>query len=401
MGYDDDKTKTKATGAGTVGGAAVGGVAGGAAAGAAAGGMTGPVGAAVGAAVGAGVGALSGRAAADDGTSTGSTGAMGSGGTTGTTGSYGSHMTVIGAFDSDAQAQRAKDQLVAEGFDRSDVHVERDDGQQSPTTTQETHKSGGFFSWLFGDDDHYQQPRNTYSEAVRRGSSVVVVDVSNEQEAERAVSCLHSLGAVDVDERAQQWRSEGWTDRQPATGSANLGSGTTTNVGKEGVLDVVEEKLQVGKRQLEKGGVRVIQRVTQKPVREVVRLREERAVVDRRAVDRPANAADFNAARDSTLEIRETAEEAVVGKTARVVEEVRVGKEVREREETIEDTVRRKDVDVQRMEGSREVDRERERAVAADDQRDDVRLNRDPDAGGNEREIGMNRDSTGKPRKNL
>lgn len=53
-------------------------------------------------------------------------------------------------------------------------------------------------------------------------------------------------------------------------------------------------------------------------------------------------------------------EEPVVAKTARIVEEVRVGKEVREREETIEDTLRRKDVEVQRLSG------ERERAVASD-----------------------------------
>jgi stress response protein YsnF len=65
--------------------------------------------------------------------------------------------------------------------------------------------------------------------------------------------------------------------------------------------------------------------------------------------------------------VRETAEEAVVGKTARVVEEVRVGKEVREREQTVEDKVRRKDVDVQRMEGgSTRATAERERAVASD-----------------------------------
>jgi stress response protein YsnF len=56
----------------------------------------------------------------------------------------------------------------------------------------------------------------------------------------------------------------------------------------------------------------------------------------------------------------------VVAKTARVVEEVRVGKEVREREETIEDSVRRKDVDVERIAGQAGRVQDRERAVASD-----------------------------------
>jgi len=47
------------------------------------------------------------------------------------------------------------------------------------------------------------------------------------------------------------------------------------------------------------------------------------------------------------MEVREKSEEAVVQKQARVVEEVRVGKEVNERTETVRDTVRRTDVQVE------------------------------------------------------
>jgi stress response protein YsnF len=155
----------------------------------------------------------------------------------------------------------------------------------------------------------------------------------------------------------------------------------TPPAGQEGVLDVVQEELQVGKRSLDKGGVRVVQRVTEKPVREVVRLREEHATVDRRPVDRPSHAGDLNAFKEGTLEVRETAEEPVVAKTARVVEEVRVGKEVREREETIEDKVRRKDVDVQRWKAAARPAVERERAVASDRPHEPPLADRDPDAG--------------------
>lgn len=306
--------------------------------------------------------------------------------------------TVIGAFDDRAQAQRAVDRLVQSGIDREDVHIEQQDGGgQSGTSNWDGQEReiaadkkggiGGFFSSLFGMEDNANTGHaHTYDEAVRRGSSVVVVDADNDQQAEQAATLLQELGAVDVDERAQQWRAQGWTGggQQPDTAQSRLdlqgrASGTGDNappVGQEGVLDVVQEELKIGKRSLNRGGVRVVQRVSQKPVREVLRLREERAVVDRRPVDRPATSGDLSNFKEGTLEVRETSEEAVVSKNARVVEEVRVGKEVKEREEVIEDTVRRKDVDVQQLEGSRE------RAVASDRMDETSATERDSDLGG-------------------
>jgi stress response protein YsnF len=70
--------------------------------------------------------------------------------------------------------------------------------------------------------------------------------------------------------------------------------------------------------------------------------------VERHPVDRPVTDAD-NAFREGTLEVTGRAEEAVVAKTARVVEEVVVGKQVEEHTETVHDTLRRTDVDVQEV----------------------------------------------------
>lgn len=279
--------------------------------------------------------------------------------------------TVISVFDDQATAQRALESLVGQGFSREDLHVERNTEANETrslnsdgTEIQDRGNAsnfGHFFSSLFGQDE----PRRTgtYSEAVRRGSSVLVVDARDDAEAERAASLLHDLGAIDVDERAQQWRASGWK-------ASDNDDDDDLAVGKEGVMDVVQEEIQVGKRSLDKGGVRVIQRVSEKPVRELLKLREERVDVERRAVDRPATQADLTNFKEGTVEVREMAEEAVVAKTARVVEEVRVAKQVQEREQVIEDTVRRKDVEVERIPGQgtgtvRETDIERERAVAS------------------------------------
>ena len=73
-------------------------------------------------------------------------------------------------------------------------------------------------------------------------------------------------------------------------------------------------------------------------------------MINRTPVDRPATAADFAAA-EGTITLTETAEEAVVGKNARVVEEISIGKEVNTRTETINETVRETEVDVIETEG--------------------------------------------------
>ena len=117
---------------------------------------------------------------------------------------------------------------------------------------------------------------------------------------------------------------------------------------KEVTIPVVEEDITIGKREVERGHVRIFSRVTEQPVEESVRLREEKVTVERRPADRPATAADFAAAEQEAIEITETAEEPVVSKRARVVEEVVVHKEVTERTETVRGTERHTEVDVQR-----------------------------------------------------
>ncbi len=137
-------------------------------------------------------------------------------------------------------------------------------------------------------------------------------------------------------------------------GASNLQTGTrdiTANQG-EVAIPIVEEELRVGKREVEQGGVRVSTHVEQVPVNEQVTLRDEQVHVERRAVDQPVDAATVtDAFREGTFEVRETDEQAVVAKEARIVEEVVINKDVQQRTETIQDTVRRTDVDVQEIQG--------------------------------------------------
>ncbi len=128
-------------------------------------------------------------------------------------------------------------------------------------------------------------------------------------------------------------------------GSSQPSAGAATASGEEAVIPVIEEELHVGKRQIEHG-VRITSRVMEKPVEESVQLREERVTVDRQAVDRALTEADRDALVEGVIEVTAREEVPVVSKEARVVEEVRVGKEVRERTETVRDTVRHTDVEI-------------------------------------------------------
>ncbi len=136
-----------------------------------------------------------------------------------------------------------------------------------------------------------------------------------------------------------------------ATGAATTAAATARRDVNQtgGTIPVIEEELQVGKREVERGGVRVESHVSEKPVEEQVTLREERINVERRPVDRPVTGADANAFKEGTIEVKERAEQAVVNKQARVVEEVVVNKDVAERTERVQDTVRRTDVEVEKF----------------------------------------------------
>jgi stress response protein YsnF/sporulation protein YlmC with PRC-barrel domain len=111
-------------------------------------------------------------------------------------------------------------------------------------------------------------------------------------------------------------------------------------------MPVIEEQLRVGKRQVDKGGVRVTRRVQDRPVQKQVELREEHVNVTRRPADRLVDPAAVGTLAELDIEVVEKAEVPVVIKQERVVEEVVVKKEATERSQTVRDVVRRADVEV-------------------------------------------------------
>ena len=265
--------------------------------------------------------------------------------------------TVIGLFDNVTEAQEAAKALINQGFDRDRIDISTNNADTTTNTTTGTYNSSpdsgdnisNFFSSLFGsDNDDY----NNYSEVARRGGTILTVHAQSAQEAQTAASLLDQYNAIDVNERASQFRGQNYAQTNAATTDTTARTDTDTSI------PVVEEQLQVGKQTVETGGARIRSRVVERPVEENLRLREENVHVERTPVNRPATEADFNAFREGDIEITERAEVPVVNKQARVVEEVSVGKEVQERNETIRDTVRGTEVEVERLEGDVDIDNE-------------------------------------------
>jgi stress response protein YsnF len=114
-------------------------------------------------------------------------------------------------------------------------------------------------------------------------------------------------------------------------------------------IPVIEENVQIGKQQVRTGGAYIKARIVEKPIEKTVNLKEERLNIERNPVDRPANSTDFDTFKEGVIELEEHREVPVVNKEARVVEEINVNKEVSERTETVRDTIRKTEVDIENM----------------------------------------------------
>jgi uncharacterized protein (TIGR02271 family) len=246
---------------------------------------------------------------------------------------------IVGMFDDAHEADAVIEELEARGIPKDRITVESTDGG---TTQADTLKERSFFQKV--GDAITGRDKLTYREGVRRGGTVVSAHVDDVL-VDDTVAVMEQHGAIDIDERSAEWRQEGWRTQMTDHDEPARGGGPAKAV----TLPVVEEELQVGKRQVARGGVRVFSEVSERPVEEQVHLREEHVDVQRRPVDRRVPADDPDLFREGTFEVTERAEEAVVGKEARVVEEVVVGKTTSEHTETVRDTVRRTDVDVEEI----------------------------------------------------
>ena len=276
------------------------------------------------------------------------------------------NQTVIGFFDDASEAQKAVEKLQQSGISRDRVDISRGKSGSSGTSSVSNERGGSpgretsdrttsegrtvdregrntkkvtdFFNNLFGGNDKDDADR--YSKVAERSKAIVTVHAQSRDEAERASELLDDCGAIDVDERASQYGSS-------ASGSDRSSGRQNASNERDVSVPRIEENLEVGKREVETGRVRVRSRIVERPVEEHVRLREEHVHVEREQVNRPVSG-ELESFREGEIELTEKAEVPVVNKEARVVEEVRISKDVDDRDETVRETLRNTDVDVDR-----------------------------------------------------
>ena len=136
--------------------------------------------------------------------------------------------TVSAFFDERGHADIAIDNLVDAGITRSAITLS--EGQASGkdgdrATISEHPKSfwDTLESFFFPDDD-----RHLYAEGLRRGGFLVTVSGLTLDQREAAADILDAEGTVDLDERSDRWRSEGWapTETEPVRDTSDFANST-------------------------------------------------------------------------------------------------------------------------------------------------------------------------------
>lgn len=234
-------------------------------------------------------------------------------------------------FDTVAESRRAEKALEDAGFPDPEVNtLDRDAIVELGGSSD---FGPAFWRTLFGRDVQLYQGA-VFQKALSTGGAILTVRIHNDAEATRAEEVLSQFTSVDLEARGA-----GLIAEHKALGDI-----------KDEVLRLAEEQLEVGKRMVEAGKTRIRRFVTERQVQAQVSLRDQHAEVIRKVIETPTMLDDVEWDwNDSTIEMIETREEAVISKRTRVAEEVMLRKGETERVETVTDTVRKQQVEIERL----------------------------------------------------
>ncbi len=256
--------------------------------------------------------------------------------------------TIVAVYDTAAHAQAAVAALRAASVPDSAISTHAGTGSMSgAAATTAAPREEGFWSSLFGGSSDTDTA--VYDRSMASGSTVVTVKVPDAHAA-RVMDILESQNPIDIDERAtgyglgQATTTTTQTTAVPVMPAAPMAKTVATG---GDTIQLSEESLAVGKRLVNQGGTRIRRYVVETPVQQDVTLRSEKVELERRPVTDGRPATDSFS--EKTMEMLSTGEEAVVGKTSRVVEEVGLRKDSTERTETVRDTVRKEEVEVEQI----------------------------------------------------
>jgi uncharacterized protein (TIGR02271 family) len=248
---------------------------------------------------------------------------------------------VVTAYDSVDKAKNALKVLQNAGYDTSDISV-------IDRSTLGTHDTDHVGLWrrLFG-ENVWEHEAAVYGDTLDKGGAILAARVPGEKVAS-VMALLDVHQPLDVHAVAAKIG-----EKIPVEAKALVTPPILKADAKDAeTLRLAEEQLNVGKRAFETGTTRIRRYVTERPVEAQVTLHEEHAELVRTAIKDPSYVADIDWS-DKAYEVTETAERAVVSKSARVVEEVTLRKAGTDRVETVKDTVRRQQVEVEKVDATK------------------------------------------------
>lgn len=246
--------------------------------------------------------------------------------------------TVIGFFENNLAAYKAVDGLTSRGISAGQIDITREEQTSSTDVELKRKEENGFtrfFKNLFGDSEEADR----YSRVSQRGYTMVTVHARSADEASFAANQLDDFGALDVDEDVDLHHDR----KNPEQDLDRDRHRQASSIQRS------EEDVNMDKQRDNRDAKRMRSRIVEKPVEENIRLREERIRVERNPVDRAASEKDLQSFQEGNIELTERKEIPVVNKEARVVEEIRLHKEVEERDETVHEKIRRTEVDVDKL----------------------------------------------------
>ena len=120
--------------------------------------------------------------------------------------------TLAAVFETRAEANRAKDELIHSGYDRDSITIS-DSGSVAGTPRIDDDESilgsiKHMFSGLLGRE---HADRHVYAEALNRGHVVLTIQTNSLEAADRAADIVEDFNPIDIDEHETMWRASGWT----------------------------------------------------------------------------------------------------------------------------------------------------------------------------------------------
>jgi hypothetical protein len=223
-----------------------------------------------------------------------------------------------------------------------------------------------------------------YAEGVRRGATLILVQ-SDESQLNEARALMGRHHPIDIDRQSKGWRERGWqgydSDGRPLD-EREVEQERAGDQEREIARDAPERTAE-GFRAEDRQGIRVRTYEVSQPIEEKVQLHHEHVNVEHLELDRDIGTADFalESGEEEVIELHETEEEVIIEKRPRVVGQVRIIKGVDAETEIIRETARRREVEVDRIEGTEDV------VVADQPERRDKQTDSDPDYEAYEKEF--------------